>query len=184
VWACPCCAGRIQSERVEELNQLVARGRADALGTVMLTLTVRHAFSHDLRETRDGLARAWKRFQQSRVWKRVQKSYGVVGFVRAFEVKHGRTAGWHPHIHVLLLVSEWQDAERDLHAELTGLWRAAVVRELGREHEPDDEHGCHVAPWKLRIQLARRAALRGVRSSCSKMRVAAMLSRVRCGLPT
>ena len=146
VWACPCCAGRIQSERVEELNQLVARGRADALGTVMLTLTVRHAFSHDLRETRDGLARAWKRFQQSRVWKRVQKSYGVVGFVRAFEVKHGRTAGWHPHIHVLLLVSEWQDAERDLHAELTGLWRAAVVRELGREHEPDDEHGCHVAP--------------------------------------
>jgi len=145
-WACPCCAGRIQSERAEEVRQLVARGRADALGTVMLTLTIRHALGHELSVTRAGLGRAWKRFQQSRVWKRVRQSYGVAGFVRALEIKHGRTAGWHPHIHVLLLVSEWEAAERDLQAELSGLWRAAVVRELGVEHEPDDEHGCHVAP--------------------------------------
>ena len=36
--------------------------------------------------------------------------------------------------------------ERDLHAELSSLWRDAVVLKLGREHEPDDAHGCHVAP--------------------------------------
>jgi len=154
VWACPCCAGRIQYERAGELTLLVERGRGEAFGACMVTLTVRHALSHELSATQAGVNRAWKRFQQSRAWKRIRQSYGVIGFVRAVEIKHGR-AGWHPHIHVLLLSSRPKDVERDLHAELTGLWRAAVVRELGVEHEPDDEHGCHVAPAYAADYLAK-----------------------------
>ena len=154
VWACAVCAGRIQSERAAELTLLVERGRGEAFGACMVTLTVRHALSHELSATQAGVNRAWKRFQQSRAWKRIRQSYGVVGFVRAVEIKHGR-AGWHPHIHVLLLSSRPTDVERDLQAELAGLWRAAVVRELGAEHEPDDEHGCHVAPASAADYLAK-----------------------------
>ncbi len=154
VWACAVCAGRIQYERAGELTLLVERGRGEAFGACMVTLTVRHALSHELSATQAGVNRAWKRFQQSRAWKRVRQSYGVIGFVRAVEIKHGR-AGWHPHIHVLLLSARPKDVERDLHAELAGLWRAAVVRELGVEHEPDDEHGCHVAPAYAADYLAK-----------------------------
>jgi len=145
VWACPSCAARIQLERAAELSLLVERGSAEGLGTVMVTLTVRHALSHELAPTRAGVLSAWKRVLQSRAWKRLREQYQVRGYVRAVEVKHGR-AGWHPHIHVLLLSARPADVERDLHAELSGLWRDAVVRELGREHEPDMEHGCHVTP--------------------------------------
>ena len=145
VWACPVCAGRVQLQRAAELTLLVERARADALGTCMVTLTVRHGLGHELRSTRAGVLRAWKHVLQSRAWKRIRERYQVAGYVRAVEVTHGR-AGWHPHIHVLLLSGRPADMERNLHAELSGLWRAAVVLKLGREHEPDDAHGCHVAP--------------------------------------
>jgi hypothetical protein len=133
----------------------------------MVTLTVRHALSHELSATQAGVNRAWKRFQQSRAWKRIRQSYGVIGFVRAVEVKHGR-AGWHPHIHILLLSARPKDVERDLHGELAGLWRAAVVRELGAEHEPDDEHGCHVAPAYAADYLAKMGL--EIANSVSKVR--------------
>lgn len=154
VWSCPSCAARIQLQRAAELSLLVERARGDALGTCMATLTVRHGLGHELRSTRAGVLRAWKHVLQSRAWKRIRERYQVAGYVRAVEVTHGR-AGWHPHIHVLLLSGRPADMERDLHAELSSLWRDAVVLKLGREHEPDAEHGCHVAPAYAADYLAK-----------------------------
>jgi hypothetical protein len=110
----------------------------DAMGGrwQMLTVTLRHRPGMRLKELLAGLSAAWRRTRQGgriqRVW-----SERVSASVRALEMTYGGN-GWHPHIHVLLRTTEWDDDERD--ALLAG-WKRAIERELGAAVRPDDEHG-------------------------------------------
>jgi hypothetical protein len=133
IWTCPVCSQGLRSERAERVVRAV-----DHLGGrwQMLTLTLRHRQGFPLKDLRDGLMAAWRRTRQGgciqRVWtERVSAS------VRAQEITYGEN-GWHPHIHVLLQTTEWDEDERDA---LQARWEAAVVRELGEHCRPDDLHG-------------------------------------------
>lgn len=133
IWTCPVCSEALRAERAERIVRAVGHlgGRWQ-----MLTGTLRHRDGLPLKATRDGLMAAWRRTRQGgriqRVWtERVSAS------VRAQEVTHGEH-GWHPHFHVLLRTSEWDDDERDA---LQARWERAVARELGEHCRPDDLHG-------------------------------------------
>jgi hypothetical protein len=158
VWSCPCCSAQIRAERAGEVQRAVAWhvDGAGVEGAQLLTLTVRHRYGDELGALREGVANAYRRFTRGEPWKRFRERVGFVGSVRALEVTHGGN-GWHPHLHVALLVRDGAA----LAAELPWLrerWRACVVRELGPEAEPDAEHGvdlrpCHRADYLAKLGL-------------------------------
>lgn len=146
IWTCPVCTMRIRAERCSR----VVRCLSNAAGRwQMATFTVRHAAYMPLRRTLKGLARAWRYTRQGgaiqALWARK-----VTASVRAFEVTHSRANGWHPHVHVLLRTSEWDDDEK---AALLARWKLMVERELGgAECVPADELAI---VWSDPIELCR-----------------------------
>ena len=131
-------------------------GAAGAEGAQLLTLTVRHRYADELAAMRQGLANAFRRFTRGEPWLRFQERVGFVGSVRALEVTHGGN-GWHPHLHVALLVTDGAALADEL-AWLRERWQACVVRELGPAAEPDELHGvdlrpCHRADYLAKLGL-------------------------------
>ena len=141
VWTCPCCSAQIRAERAGEVQKVVSWhcDTAGADGAQLLTLTVRHRYGDDLADLRHGLADAYRRFTRGVPWERFRERVGLVGYVRAVEVTHGGN-GWHPHLHVVLLVRDGEALARELDW-LRERWQACVVRELGAAAEPDALHG-------------------------------------------
>jgi hypothetical protein len=131
VWTCPVCSQNIKSKRGERIAAAV-RGLAGRWQ--MLTITLRHRQGMPLGPLMRALASAWRRCRQGgriqRVW-----TERVTASVRGTEVTEGQN-GWHPHLHVLLRTSEWDDDERDA---LLVRWKAAIRRELGELCVPSDE---------------------------------------------
>lgn len=99
VWACPVCTARISEVRRKEMNHLIAWARAEGHKVVMLTLTARHNARTPLAPFVDDLKGALRSLRQ--MW--AFKALPQVGSVTATEVTHGGN-GWHPHIHVLLVL--------------------------------------------------------------------------------
>jgi hypothetical protein len=69
---------------------------------------------------------AWAAIVAGRHRKTLRERFGVSGYVRAVEVTHGK-AGWHPHLHVLLLTEAPLDLDelRELHRFLRERWAGA-----------------------------------------------------------
>lgn len=162
IWACPVCGGALRAAKAAEVEKLVAWHGSDraALGS----FTVKHALGNDLKETARGMARAWSRVINGTPWKKYAARWGIEGMVRALEVTHGEH-GWHPHLHVVFLLSEagpkerWQNEKRREklvmiagkpawrksvlpgHVRawkwLAKRWREAVILEIGAHAEPD-----------------------------------------------
>lgn len=110
VWHCPICSAKISEVRRQELNEALswARNHTTAeIEPVMLTLTFRHQLGDDLPALLDAMKRAKQKLFQSRVWRGSKNTRAVkdavVGTVTATEVTHGQN-GWHPHLHILVLV--------------------------------------------------------------------------------
>jgi hypothetical protein len=143
VWACPVCAAAIKAERAAEISALVAWHGADR--TAMLTLTVRHGVGEDFAKMTRGLSNAYRRMTRGKPWKRFCLQWGISGQVRALETTHGNAHGWHPHLHILLLLGEagekgdWKKAHPRAWTWLAKRWRACVIREpdLGADFAPD-----------------------------------------------
>lgn len=112
VWSCPCCSSRISEVRRQELRQLEewAGSPKRGLRLVMMTLTARHR-NRALSDMVDRLAKAKRRMQNRKGWQRLRESGDLFGTVSVREATHGQDHGWHPHYHVLCLVSADSDEE-------------------------------------------------------------------------
>jgi hypothetical protein len=111
---------------------------------LLLTLTIRHSREMALAHTL-GLRKAWRKTRQrgsvQRIWKK-----NVAASIRAIEVKDGEKNGWHPHIHMAILTTDWSDAEAIL---VRDAWKELVTRELGADCCPDDAHAMVLSrEWK------------------------------------
>lgn len=126
---------------------LIAVERADGVqagGLAMLTLTMRHYLRHALTELVGQQREAWKRAlgqNAGRAWRAAKASFGVVGFVRAWECTHGPENGWHPHWHVLVFFDRPLTPEEggELEEIIYGVWSAAL-KAVGA-YLPGREHG-------------------------------------------
>ena len=178
-WACPVCADRLRAERAELLGRVGNMCRERGHGLSLVTLTIAHAKGCSLRQMRRGVARAWRRVRGHRRWRAWCKRH-YVGDVRALEVTYSGYAGWHPHLHMLLVTREslrsapgwtrisWEEMgaigggvaavtgeARELRDLLADLWSDAVVRELGEEHAPNRYRGVDVRESKDSAYLAK-----------------------------
>jgi Replication protein len=114
VWVCPVCASKISTGRRDELGELIGRSMAveTSIGPKrpflvgMLTLTVPHVVGDDLKDMLKRMCDAKRKMQNRKDWKRFAVETGLAGEVRTLEVTHG-SAGWHPHLHLLLFFSDY-----------------------------------------------------------------------------
>jgi hypothetical protein len=153
--------------------------RKRGYGLHLVTLTTAHAKGCSLKQMRRAVATAWRRVRAHRKWREwCERHY--VGDVRALEVTYSGYAGWHPHLHVLLVTRDplrsarrwtrlsWEEARaftdgvapvtgeaRELRDLLVDLWNRAVVRELGPDHTPSRYRGVDVRPTKDSAYLAK-----------------------------
>jgi hypothetical protein len=140
VHTCPTCRATIAGVRRDEVKRAVEWHGHE--GVRMVTLTLRHGMGDDLRQLRRGLANAWRKFASGAPWLRAKAEWGLVGSIRALEVTYGRN-GFHPHLHVLLLVRDGAAVDRSTEWIVTR-WQNCVRDTLGPSHVPDDEHGAEL----------------------------------------
>lgn len=153
-WCCPVCADALRRERADVLTRVMAK--CPRCGRYLVSLTISHARGHSLRQMRRAVAAAWRRIRQHRRW-RAWCAEHYFGDVRALEVTFGGYAGWHPHLHLVLLTKRpLTDDERVVLWQLLDeLWRDAVVRELGPNHAPSTSRGVDVRPARDASYLAK-----------------------------
>lgn len=142
VWSCPVCQARIRQRRTDEVKHLAKWHASNGGRLVMLTLTLSHSTLDSLVTLVEGLCDAWRRYQRSAEWGLIREH--LEGQSRALEVTHGFLSdlsyGWHPHLHVLLLVKRGKLATvRSTLKGAGGVWSDAVVTELGERHRPKVE---------------------------------------------
>jgi len=135
---CPFCAARRGSKTVERyLDRLavIAQERPRAR-LALLTLTVKNG--PDLVERHAHLERSWKKLQQrrrdalSKGWGRTELAK-VSGALFSYEVTN-KGKGWHPHIHVIVLLDDWLDQgklSREWH-KITGDSFIVDIRRIGK----------------------------------------------------
>lgn len=188
-WVCAVCSARITELRRAEVAAAHAVHAAAGGSALMATLTVPHALDDRLSAllgtrrggSRSGLRGAVQRLRNSRPYRWVAESLGVVGSIVAVEITRG-SAGWHPHQHWLLLVAadeddrlriaardalarEWQRCARaaglgepslDRGVDLGWAWDASrYLAKLGHER----------SSWGADAEIARSAVKRGRRGS-------------------
>lgn len=127
-WACPVCAPRIAALRAEALRPQVAAHMAAGGSAWLVTLTARHARGDELRGLWNRLSGAWKRVTSGRAWAEL-RAVGAPQFVRGADLTYGEGAGWHPHLHVLLLLPAAHGDGEVVAAWLLERWRAALEAE-------------------------------------------------------
>ena len=174
VWACPCCSAKVMTRRREEVAAALAAAEARGLYVVMVTLTVRHRAGQPLAQLWDAVSKGWAAATSGAAWaggkerrdgsRRIgdKERFGVVGYIRATEVTHG-VNGWHPHIHVLLLLDQptSQAGAEVLGLSLWSRWDRAL-RRLGFDSrivlEVNAETGEQEMTGGLRAQVIRDGA--------------------------
>lgn len=129
-WACPCCARKIGARRADEIREVVAA--ADAAGGMcgLITLTLRHNRGHRLADAWDALRYAWGCVTSGKAYQRERQQFGIEGWVAAVEVTRSDAHGWHPHLHVIVVLDG--PMSHEMLAELGGRWFARWERALAR----------------------------------------------------
>jgi len=126
---CAVCASLRSARLIRDysgrVGEVLKRERPGELKLVLATVTVRNG--PDLAE-RAGLVRdTWsKLIERARNHAKGHRGSSVLsvclGGVGSMEIKRGSGSGeWHPHMHVLLIVPAWQDAD-ELGGELAAEW--------------------------------------------------------------
>ena len=140
VWGCPVCASHIQQERAALIDYAIDRwigygqnrkGPANARA-YMLTLTIKHAVSHELKKTSKLVTDAWTNMFVGREGQEARERLGMTHYIRALEPTYGLKNGWHPHLHIILLTPSEIDAETLEY--LRGRWEE-TVRKIGLDAE-------------------------------------------------
>jgi hypothetical protein len=131
IWACPVCSAKIRCHRADEFARMIAAfltGQFEGARVIdqngnpvyrtawMVTLTARHKKYHHLDQLFDAVANGWRRMMSGKAWAgaKATKTHpafvgerdrlGVFGWIRSLEVTWGSNNGFHPHLHIVLLL--------------------------------------------------------------------------------
>lgn len=130
VWMCPICAAKIAAERREEVRTAIERAQAEGLAVYMATLTMPHHAFQECADLVSQVALSFRQVLAGAPWERAKARARFIGNVRSLELTHGAN-GWHPHLHVLLMIEGGADAEfraADLGRFIFQRWSASIAR--------------------------------------------------------
>lgn len=142
VHACPPCAAKIRARRAEEVGHKATAHLEAGGGLCFLTVTLPHDIADDLSDLWDAVAGAWSTviggtpFHGSKHRAGAKQRFGITGFIRAFDLTHSPTSGWHPHLHVLVFLdqplTELDDKFWELRAWFRNRWAGRIEALTGR----------------------------------------------------
>lgn len=140
---CPPCASRIGRREATQIADTLAVHRDtvyrpelarygfDGGGHALLaTFTLRHHLGQSLLFLLGVVGYAWERVITGGGYAKLASEFGIVGWIRSLEITWSRANGWHPHIHMLVLVDSPMSQERAEHLGLLlfAPWQRAVRR--------------------------------------------------------
>ncbi len=128
-WACPVCGPRIAARRVAEVAPQLDHLTENGWTCWLVTLTLRHTAEDRLGDLFADLGRAWRLTTSGRVWAAI-KARGVE-YVRGVDLTHWHH-GWHPHLHVTLLLGPDHEDPQAVARGLADRWRQHL-RGIGRD---------------------------------------------------
>lgn len=133
-WSCPVCAPKLAASRARVLTpQIQARMKA-GWTSWLITLTVRHGRDDTLPDLLAGLAKGWRSLIGGKNGTTL-RALGQPEFIRGTDLTHSDRHGWHPHVHVVMLLPPGHgDGSATAHA-FAARWRR-VVGNLGFEALP------------------------------------------------
>lgn len=131
IWVCPVCATKIAGRRADILSaslnsvrEFMAQTelgqwrvyRERAFYPVMVAFTLSHHARESLAGVMVRLRKAFKRFGSGRRASDFNAVWRVIGTIRGIEVTYGDN-GWHPHIHVIYVMSRDMTPDEKLQFE-------------------------------------------------------------------
>ena len=117
---CPNCGWALSRKRASAVLQAIEEvAAAEPIEVIHIVLTQRHEQSDEPREQVERLQSACTRLMRR---KRMQQN--VIGYVRSVEIKKN-SSGFHPHVHMLLIVKGEYFRNPIKQRELCSMWRAA-----------------------------------------------------------
>ena len=152
VWACVLCSFKIRMKRAAEIATAVAVHQARGGGVLHLVVTMPHRADEPLDSLWAMLSDCWAHVTSGGGWQTFQDRHGVTGYVRAAEVTHGWSSGWHPHCHILLFVDKPMspvvnaEAYYELRKAVRNRWCKRMASKYGRT--VSEEFGIRVDPVK------------------------------------
>lgn len=117
VHACPKCAAKVARTRADELAARLRQHVAGGGRLMFVTLTHRHERGNQLAVQLAAQGRALEALHRSRKFRALLHAHGVVGHVRSLEVTHSDRAGWHAHVHYVVLLAG-NEAQAERHREV------------------------------------------------------------------
>ena len=130
-WACPVCAPKVATARAKALEPQISALLAGGSTAWLVTLTLRHARGDDLNGLFSVLAKAWDRLTSGKNGKALRE-HGKPQFIRGLDLTHSERHGWHPHVHVVLVLPPGHGDGADTARAFAARWRT-VVGNLGFE---------------------------------------------------
>lgn len=178
VWACPCCSARISETRREEMSTLLGWARSNGYFVKMVTLTCRHGRDDDLADLLlrmkgraqnkkkgiEAFRGAKQRMVADRRFKELIRPH-LIGSVTATEVTGGGAHGWHPHMHMILILEDDIDLTPMRDAWLGSL-RGVGLEGSGQgwDVRPADQTGRYIAKWGAAEELTLSGQKKGRRA--------------------
>ena len=152
VWCCVACSYKIRVKRAAEIAVAVRRHLDNGGGVLHVVVTMPHRAGEPLAELWSILSDCWAHVTSGGGWKTFRERHDVLGYIRAAEVTHAWSSGWHPHCHVLLFVgAPMSPCVNDesfyaLRAAIRNRWCKRMAAKHGRTMS--EEFGIRVDPVK------------------------------------
>ncbi|MEM7342391.1 MAG: protein rep [Actinomycetota bacterium] len=152
VWSCPSCSFKIRMRRAAEISTAVARHIEAGGGVLHVVITMPHRAGEDLDGLWSMLSDCWAYTTGGGAWENFKTRHGLIGYIRAAEVTHSWRSGWHPHLHVLVLVDkpvspvQNEEAYYQLRRAIRERWCKRMAARY--ERTMSEEFGIRVDPVK------------------------------------
>jgi len=107
VWTCPVCALKITYNRAANVANILHNIQKTKLFSIgFLTLTIRHTYKDSLKQVKNDILQAYRKFTKSRKYLKLCQIYDIKGNIRSLEIKFSKKTGWHPHLHILYVSTQ------------------------------------------------------------------------------
>ena len=101
VWTCPVCSAKISNRKGDEIRLAITQAKVLGLNSSLVTFTSPHTAGDSIDDLVKKMNKALSGWWRGSPATRFKQRYGIVGHIRAFEVRYGIN-GWHPHFHILI----------------------------------------------------------------------------------
>ena len=170
-WGCPVCASIISEHRKCEVKEAMDWWKKQGGSVMLLTLTVPHYNTTDIKELKKELKKAYSKFFKGvRASKDMFERWQIKHYISCFEITHGKN-GFHPHYHVLLFVpySMSPSSIPGIKQDMYKVWKDCC--EKAGLDTPTEKHGLdirggdkadsYVAKWGLEHEMTKGHVKKG-----------------------